>query len=95
MRPQPGKPSDIWSQCQALPVDAAAAFHAGGRDQMEIEDAVEKAISDMPKDYILKPFPEAHRAEAGVTPVPIRGTSPFWFPIDCCFSNLIGDLCRK
>ena len=35
----------------------------GNNDQMEIEDAVEKAISDMPKDYILKPFLEAHRAE--------------------------------
>ena len=30
---------------------------------MEIEEAVNKAIMDMPEDYEIKPFLEAHRAE--------------------------------
>ena len=28
---------------------------------MEIEDAVSKALQDMPKDYVIKPFLEAHK----------------------------------
>ena len=33
------------------------------RKTMEIEDAVDKALTDMPKEYIIKPFLEAHRTE--------------------------------
>ena len=30
---------------------------------MEIEQAIDKAINDMPSDYVLKPFLEGHKAE--------------------------------
>jgi uncharacterized integral membrane protein (TIGR00697 family) len=33
------------------------------RDTMELEDAVDQAISDVPEDYIMKPFLIAHQAE--------------------------------
>ncbi len=33
------------------------------RKIMEIEDAVDKALADMPKEYVIKPFLEAHKTE--------------------------------
>ena len=33
------------------------------RKTMEIEDAVDTALADMPEEYIIKPFLEAHRTE--------------------------------
>ena len=33
------------------------------RKTMEIEDAVDKAMADMPKDYVIRPFLDAHKVE--------------------------------
>ena len=33
------------------------------RDTMELEDAVDQTIRDVPEDFILKPFLTAHQAE--------------------------------
>lgn len=33
------------------------------RKTMEIEDAVDKALMDMPKEYVIKPFLDAHKVE--------------------------------
>ena len=33
------------------------------RKTMDIEDAVRQAMADMPKDYVIKPFLDAHRTE--------------------------------
>ena len=33
------------------------------RKTMEIEDAVDKAMADMPKEYVIKPFLDAHKVE--------------------------------
>ncbi len=33
------------------------------RKTMEIEDAVDKALMDMPKEYVIKPFLDAHKME--------------------------------
>lgn len=30
---------------------------------MEIEDAVDKAMADMPEDYVIRPFLDAHKVE--------------------------------
>ena len=55
-----------------LPVPRLVVFYNGTTDEpdekilklnMEIEQAVDLAVSQMPKDYILKPFLEIHKAE--------------------------------
>ena len=33
------------------------------RKTMEIEDAVDKAMADMPEDYVIRPFLDAHKVE--------------------------------
>ena len=33
------------------------------RKTMDIEDAVDKALADMPKEYVIKPFLDAHKTE--------------------------------
>ena len=33
------------------------------RKTMAIEDAVDKALLDMPKEYVIRPFLEAHKTE--------------------------------
>lgn len=33
------------------------------RKSMEIEDAVDKALADMPQDYVIKPCLDAHKTE--------------------------------
>ena len=60
----PGRNRKLMEACQSLREYSWLMDRIRiNRDTMELEDAVDQAISDVPEDYIMKPFLIAHQAE--------------------------------